>query len=289
MLLKKRLSMNKEKIQGILLAMIMVAGLVAVSFAFNRPAAKDVKYDIVFFGDSLVAGVEGCETIPDMVADSVGMKTLNAGFGGLSMAESAKEEYPGDFSYFYSMITLSELWKNNNLDTLKMAISSEEYIMPSGWLQKVEDLSKLEISSVRLILIEFGVNDYLGGNPVENAEDAYDVKSFSGALRKSIENLQEGAPDAKIVLVTPTYMRSAFGECTEYDFGGGTLEQYVDKEIEIAKEYNLPVVDNFHDGIINRENLETVTYDNLHANEEGIILISDNILKRLKEIEGLTE
>lgn len=271
------------------MAIIMVAGLVAVSFALNRPVTKEEKYDIVFFGDSLVAGTEQYETIPALVGDSLGMKTLNAGFGGLSMAESAKEGYPGDFSYFYSMITLSELWKNNNLDTLKMAISSEEYIMPSGWLQKVEDLSSLDISSVRLILIEYGVNDYLGGNSVENVRDAYDIKSFSGALRKSIENLQAGNPDAQIVLVTPTYMQSDFGECTEYDFGGGTLDKYVDKEIEIAKEYDLPIVDNFHDGIINRENLGTLTYDKLHANEEGSILISDNILKRLKEIEGLTE
>ncbi len=271
------------------MAIIMVAGIAAVSFAIARPSAKIEKYDIVFFGDSLIEGTDWGDTIPQILGDLLGMKTLNAGFGGLSMAESAKEGYPGDYSYFYSMITLSELWKNNVLDSLLLATSSKDYIMPRGWRDRIDALSKLDTSDVRLVLIEYGVNDYLGGNQVDNPEDAYDVRTFCGALRKSIENIREATPQAQIVLITPTYMRSVFGECTEYDFGGGTLDKYVDKEIEIAGEYGIPVVDNFHDAIVNKENLETVTYDNLHTNEEGNRLIADNILKRLKEIEGLTK
>lgn len=271
------------------MAIIMVAGIAAVSFAICKPSVKSERYDVVFFGDSLIEGTGRYETIPQILGDLLGMKTLNAGFGGLSMAESAKEGYPGDYSYFYSMITLSELWKNNALDSLLSATASKEYILPNGWQDKIDTLSKLDISGVRLVLIEYGVNDYLGGNQVDNPEDAYDVRTFCGALRKSIENIREASPQAQIVLVTPTYMRSGFGECTEYDFGGGTLDRYVNKEIEIAGEYGIPIVDNFHDAIVNKENLETVTYDNLHTNEEGNKLITDNILKRLKEIEGLTK
>lgn len=271
------------------MAIIMVAGIAAVSLAICRPSAKSEKYDIVFCGDSLIEGNIWAEPIPLMLGDAMGMKVLNAGFGGLTMAESAKEGYAGDFTYFYSMVTLSELWKNNALDKLSLAISSEEYVMPHGWKERIDAFSKLDISNVRLVLIEYGVNDYLSGNSVENPEDAYDIRTFSGALRKAIENIREGAPQVRIVIVTPTYMRTGFGECTEYDFGGGTLDEYVDKEIEIAREYGIPVVDNFHDGIINKDNLETVTSDNLHTNEEGNRLIIDNILKRLKEIEGFTK
>lgn len=281
--------MSKQKVQSILLAFIMVAGLVTASFAISRLSVKSEKYEMVFFGDSIVAGTELFESIPMMLSDELGSEIFNAGFGGLTMAESAKEGYFGDFSFFYSMVTLSELWKNNSFDTLLLAAPSEEYIMPYGWQEKAESLSRLDISNVRMVLIEYGVNDYLAGNPVENPEDAYDVRSFSGALRKSIENIRERNPEVQIVLVTPTYMRSEFGECTETDLGGGTLDKYVDKEIEVAREYGIPVVDNFNAGIVNRENFETVTYDNLHTNEEGNRLIVDNILKRLREIEGFAE
>lgn len=272
-----------------MIAALIVAAIVAASLAFMRPGKKSEKYDIVFFGDSIVAGIEKYESIPTMIEKDTGLKTLNCGFGGLTMSSGTKENYPGDFTFFYSMVALSELVKNNELDTLSLALPAEDYIVPAAWNEKVEIMTRLETSGIRYALIEYGINDYMAGKPVDNPDNPYDIKTFGGALRKTIENLQEAIPDVCIVLVTPTYIERDGESCLEKSFGGGTLDAYVTKEFEVAEQYGISVVDNFYSEIINKDNLGTMTYDNLHPNEEGNRLIADNILKRLRKIEGFTQ
>ena len=196
-----------------------------------------------------------------------------------------KEHLSGNSDNLYTMLGLSQAVKERDFSLQVIASQKENINVIPYWHPTATDLNNVDWDSVKYVLIEHGANDYLNGVTIDNRSNKYDPYTFAGALRSSIENIQKGAPNAKIVLVTPIYMNpwGLMGDCFEADYGGGFLEDYVEKEMEVAKEYGLLCVDNFHDLPINKENYEDYIPGGLHGNDAGNELIVQNILKYLRE------
>lgn len=272
--------------------MYVVAGIVAaltLCFALillNQK--KTAKYDIVFFGDSIIACDHSERDLVTKFNNESEYSVLNGAFGGMTLSYIDKEHLAGNHDNLYTMIGLSESVKERDFTLQILASQKENVNVVPYWHPTSVELNDVDWDSVKYVLIEHGANDYLNGVSLDNKNDKYDPYTFAGALRTSIENVQKGAPNAKIVLVTPIYMNpwGLSGDCYEADYGGGLLESYVEKEKEVGYEYGLMVIDNFHDLPINKENYEEYVPGGLHGSEAGNELIIQNILKYLRETDG---
>ncbi|MBR5762442.1 MAG: SGNH/GDSL hydrolase family protein [Lachnospiraceae bacterium] len=274
---------NKKVAAAVAIVLILIC-FVPASLVFNRP--KKLQCEIVCFGDSVMAGFYDNATIPGYIETYSGRKTLNAAFGGLTMSAYFDNPKAGDASHLFSMVELSDALVKRDFSLQTMATKRSIGDYPQDWYGVTEALNAVDWDSVKYVFIEQGVNDYLLGKPTDDASDRYNRSTFAGALRTSIENVQKALPDAEIVLLTPIYnwAGGADQDCTERDLGGGTLLAYIDKEKEVAAEYGLICVDNFHGSGINRDNYKEYLYDGLHTLEEANALIAQNIINN---VEGL--
>ncbi|MBQ3890123.1 MAG: SGNH/GDSL hydrolase family protein, partial [Lachnospiraceae bacterium] len=218
------------------LLMYVVAGIVAaltLCFALlflNKK--KTAKYDIVFFGDSIIACDHSERDLVTKFNNESEYSVLNGAFGGMTLSYIDKEHLAGNQDNLYTMIGLSESVKERDFTLQVLASQKENVNVVPYWHPTSVELNEADWNSVKYVLIEHGANDYLNGVSLDNKNNKYDPYTFAGALRTSIENIKKGAPNAKIVLVTPIYMNpwGLSGDCYEADYGGGLLEAYVQKE-----------------------------------------------------------
>ena len=276
----------KNKIIAAAVAMVLILiCFVPVLLSFSHK--RDSEYEIVCFGDSVMACYYGVGAVPWYIEGLTGRKTLNAAFGGLSMSEPKEVRRAGESAFLYSMVELSEALVNRDfsLQMMGSALKIEEY--PTEWYGITEALDTLDYDSVKFVIIEHGVNDYFVGAEIDDTSDPYNIYTFAGALRTSIENVQKAMPGATLVLVTPTYNHLDYmdADCYEADFGGGTLLDYVAKEKEVAAEYGLICVDNLNGSGINKDNYTEYLFDGLHSHQGGNSLIAENIVRNIEGIK----
>lgn len=282
--------MEKKKPDKILKFIALMGAVclfgIIVYLTANYARGKDDSYDIVCLGDSNFGNTQNEAGVAALLSKKVGKNVLNGAFGGSMM--TSKYDKKTEYYSALSMHNLAISICNGNFGVQKSAIDAIAMRDYSGYFEKsLERLSKVDFSSVEILIIEHGLNDYLAGVLIENGVDPYDVKTFTGALRSSIKLLREKYPDMRIILVTPVYcvVPGANGEyypCDEYTFGGRYLEEYVNAELKVAKELGLEIVDVYHGIDINAENHFTYLEDGLHFNDYGreiaVDMIADCIL-----------
>lgn len=242
-------------------------------------AARQTTYPIVCLGDSIIGNVRDDTSIPAYIAKETGLSTYNGGFGGTTASgasDGTRAAVPDN------VISLS---------ALADAICYENFNVQSGSINRcatmehfaatIADFQRIKWSEVEILIIEHGVNDYLTGVELDNPDDPYDRTTYGGALRYTLKQFQTIRPDLRIILCTPTYCWFYAEEvsCQQKDCGGGYLEDYVNKELEIAEEFDVEILDNFHDSGIGGSfaNWSDYTEDGLHLNETGRKLIAQRI------------
>ncbi len=266
-------------------ALIGIAFLMAWLVLKNQNGQD--KYDVVVFGDSMMAGDHSFWSVPSVMKDTSDFNVLNGAFGGMNMSLVRIKEYNGDFSDAFTMIRLSEALKTKDFSLQVMASQKDNAGATAYAYDTAVALSNTDWECVKYIIVEHGINDYFNQKPVDNESDPYDIDTFGGALRSVIENITEGVPDARLILCTPIYAcpYGLLGDTTT-DYGQGALTDYIAKEKEIASEYGIYVIDNFNETNINKDNYSEYLFGGLHGNFEGNEIIAENIVKHLKELDG---
>ena len=285
---KKRIVLDRRSILCGAISVALTAVLLGICLT---PMSKTEKYDVVLLGDSVIGNraIYLCDDVNVYVEKQTGLKVFNGGFGGSRMAISPVES-EADCSNSWCMANLA---RNIGLNTWDAARASMAYAdrykgtnrqVFEGYVERLNKLSRIDFREVKVLIIEHGTNDYNRGIPIDNQKDPFDKTTFAGALRSSLSFLQGNYPDLQIVLLTPALC--ALGEegylSTEKDWGGGLLEAYVEKELEIAAEFNLDVIDYYRNSGITADNIYEYTVDGLHPNAEGIALLGDAIAAYLK-------
>lgn len=265
---------KKRRYTEIISAVAITIGICFICFFL--PAKTDNHYQVICAGDSIIGNYSDETGIPGLMGTRLNVQVFNGGFGGTTMA-LRNEELLSDF-YIDSLCGVNLMKAIAYKDFTWQLAETERAHGPDYWLDRVKNYSKVDCSQVKVIIIEYGVNDFLTGVIPDNESDLYDEYSYGGALRSSIEILESAYPSAKIILATPTFCKQA----EKNIHGVGTLKDYVDVEIKVGKEYGVEVIDNYNNSGINAGNLDKYTLDGLHLNDEGRMLIANILAEHIE-------
>ncbi|MBD5528323.1 MAG: hypothetical protein HDR02_07945 [Lachnospiraceae bacterium] len=233
----------------------------------NPPYVKVRAGDtLVFLGDSIFGNYTDSTSVPGVAAYFTGANCINCGYGGICLAT-------GD-------------WNIAGIDVIANLCNGQTGDIPEGKAaySGIQDFAQGgEVNGRLVFLINYGINDYLWGNPIE-LEDKYAVNSYTGAMRTGIEQLQMFFPDAEIVVLSPSYI--TYWDCGIQIVGenGGILKEYVEAAIEVAQEYGLPYMNIYEDLETCAETEDILLADGVHLNERGRFRLGMLICEKLDDI-----
>ena len=230
------------------------------------------------FGDSITG--MGMRSYAENIQKNTGITTINLGIGGAKMANKSNTDI--------DVLSMAETMKAITTPGFDWS-RQDAYAQSSGQaaiVEHVKNMKALDLANTDYASIWFGTNDFTSNVVLDNAQNQYDVTTFGGALRYSLDKLLEANPDLKIMLITPMYRDRQIKQSDnpyiadgknsdDYPNGAGVyLTQYGDKIKEIAANYgaNVMVIDMYEKSGINRYNHQNYFYDGLHpqGNPESV-------------------
>lgn len=230
------------------------------------------------FGDSITG--MGMRSYVENIQKNTGITTINLGIGGAKMANKANIDI--------DVLSMAETIKAITTPGFDWS-RQDAYAQSSGQaaiVEHVKNMKALDLTNTDYASIWFGTNDFTSNVVLDNAQNQYDVTTFGGALRYSLDKLLEANPDLKIMLITPMYRDRQIKQSDnpyiadgknsdDYPNSAGVyLTEYGDKIKEIAAGYgpNVMVIDMYEKSGINRYNHQNYFYDGLHpqGNPESV-------------------
>lgn len=277
--------MKKEHWQRVLYGVFAFLAMLLLWMGANAFLKTD-KYpvEVLFLGDSVVGGDRGGTSIPYYVATDLNIRASNAAFGGSSISQlkdKANRYYERD------ALSLNALVNALIYDDFgpQQMLRIREYAT-EDFAITIDELSRVDFSQVKTLILVYGTNDYNGFREIENKDDVYDPYTVKGALRSAFSLLREKREDLRIILVSPTYnWFTETGEtCEERDYGFGTLEDYVKALEEVAVDYQVEFLDLYHDFYPHEsfDDWKIYTFDGIHPNQDGRRKIADRIIEVLQ-------
>lgn len=279
----KKLAHKKNNMRYWMAAAGIFAIILAISTFLQVNNHKDQEYDVVVFGDSLIGLCRDETSVTTALETISGFSVYNAAMGGTSLAVQDENL---DVNYTMTLLNMVSLAKALAADDfgVQQTVRSRREIT-NYFADIIEDLPEIDFHRVKTIVIAFGLNDYHAGIPVDNPENLFDENTYGGALRSVLYTIHKTYPDINLIVVTPTYTwyLSNGLTCEEYNTGYAFLEEYVQKELEIAKEFGIPAIDLYHDVYTHEEweDWERFTIDGLHPNEASRQIIAEKIINGL--------
>ena len=269
----------KNNTRYFIAAGILFIGILACFVGLRFQKEDRTGYDVVVFGDSVMGLCRDETSVTAVLQEMTGKRVYNAAFGGTCMAV---RDVDLEYNYTMTLLNMVSLSKALSADdfgaqqTVRSRRDSTDY-----FAEVLEELPRIDFAKVQTVVIAFGLNDYHSGIPVDNADKPFDENTYGGALRSVLRTLRKTYPEMRILLVTPTYTwyLSNGLTCEEYETGEAFLEEYVRKELEIAEEFDIPVIDLYHEGYEHEkwEDWSRFTIDGLHPNEESRRMIAERI------------
>ena len=261
----------KKTIAYGLASVILLAVLAAATFRDRSDRLERRQVQVVMLGDSVFGLIRDDTSIPAQIEQALGKSVFNGAFGGTCVSRIDKDYRLTNARDSLSLAGLTQAIAADDFgvqQTVRARESNTEYFADT-----VEGLEKIDFSSVELVIIMHGLNDFYFGVPIYNGEDPLDEYSFTGALRSSLTALRKANPNMRILLVTPTYtwhLQSGLS-CEEFNGGYGIQEDYIKAEIEVAEELGVELIDVYHDLFPHEkwEDWSLYTFDGLHPNETG--------------------
>ena len=267
---------RKPNYKVIVYIVVFIASLVAAfyyvpKYTFTHRETVYPKTDkvcVVLMGDSNVAIPHFEGTMEEKIGELTGFEVYNIAMGGTTAAKldrTNEQDKLYDRCCLYNLVNLPitgevEMYLDDHTEISKVY---------SEAVERITTASIIDFNKVDYVVLTYGTNDYFTGALADNEEDPYDVYSYGGALRSSIEKLHEHYPNIKFLITTPTYCYVKDGDrnipALGYDCGGGTLRDYMDVCHKLAKEYDyVAVVDTYNKIDVNESNYFDYMSDNLH-------------------------
>lgn len=247
------------------------------------PFPGDENVQVLFLGDSNMAYSFDNASIPDMLKETGNYTVYNGAIGGSGAAKwngTGSRANSDDLFGFYQLMKMAQAGDMQPVIALETEANGEA-------MGRVDMLTDLDWKELDIVIISYGLNDYMAGVPLDYEGNAYLENTYAGALRKGIATVNEMC-DATIILSSITYASFEEGEGRisgyEKDFGGGTIDAYRDACRDAAAEFdNVVFLDALGEMGIDDENYGEYLIDEIHLNESGRQRYLDCLLPLLKE------
>ncbi len=266
-------------------AVLLFTLLLLLTFPDRQEGLVRTEYPVVILGDSLVGQCRDETAVAELVSDILDRPVFNGAFGGTCMVLQEREIADSYTTELLNMVSLSKALAADDFGVQQTARSRR--VITDYFSDTIDELECIDFQKVEVLVLAFGINDYHAGIPMDNPAKPMDETTYAGALRSVLTTLQKAYPHMRIVLVTPTYAwyRSNGLTCEEYDTGAVYLEEYVEKELAVAEEFQVEAVDLYH-GVYTHETWEDwklYTEDGLHPNEEGRRMIAGIVAEQIRQ------
>ena len=111
-------------------------------------------------------------------------------------------------------------------------------------------LEQADFTTVKMICIAYGTNDWNYGNDIDDSDNKYSVSTYCGAIRYSIEKIMSKYPHIRIGLMSPLFrMLNDLPVDGQVNSKGSTLLDFCNALRGVAVEYHLPYFDHYNIGI----------------------------------------
>ena len=244
----------------------------------TEPTGRELQ--IVFLGDSIFDNSRDGTGIPYLTSMQCEADVYNLAIGGTSASIEADES--GE----------SDKWTSRSLVGIVNAIMGKipTDIFAGSQTKEILDNPNIDFSQTDYFVIEYGINDFFRGVAQSDPDDIYNIKTYAGALRYAVANLTEVAPDATIILCSPTYAQFydgtwMIGDGNSVNTGNGTLFDYKGTCNYIAKETNSVFFNAYQDLGIDGYTAEQYLEDGVHLTQDGRYLYADALAKLILSIE----
>lgn len=283
---EKQKTTRKQKIVYGVCGILLMFALFPLLFRSDRQA--DTRVQVLFLGDSIIGQYRDETSIPALVASRMGVSVFNGDFGGTTMSRQNRESRD---AYYWDGLSFAQLAKAVAVQDFggQQTIRTKNYVtMNFGDI--VDELDGLDFSSVEILVVSYGMNDYTTGSPICDPENTENVNTMVGAMRTGIRFLRQSYPTLRIVFVSPTYcwlldsVSGAIDDCEHRDFGGGYLEEYVEAQRSVAQECGVEFLDLYHDYYPHEKPQDWWLYteDGIHPNEDGRQKIAETLADYLQ-------
>lgn len=235
----------------------------------------DTQAEVLFLGDSIVGQSRDDTSIPALTAQQLGITVVNGAFGGTTMSLQNRENRD---AYYHDGLSFSQLARAVAAQDfgVQQTIRTKDYVT-MHFKDVVDELDTVDYSSVKTVVITYGMNDYTTGSPISNPLDPEDPGTMEGAMRTGIRFLRQAYPNLRIIFMSPTYCwfvnTSGITDetCETNDYGGGCMEDYVEAQRRVALECGVEFLDLYHDFYPHVEygDWKLYTEDGMHPNEAG--------------------
>lgn len=246
----------------------------------DQTAPSGGELQIVFLGDSIFDSNRDGTGVPFLTAELCNADCYNLAIGGTCAAIELTEEYEND------------RWTSTSLVGVVKAIRGDipTDVFEGKRTKEILDNKEVNFEDTDYFVIEYGMNDFFRATPLTGGYSDYDIRTYVGALRYSVSNLQDYANDATIILCGPNYAQffngdQFIGDGQSLNTGYGTLFNYVGICQYVAKEQGAYFFDAYLDLGIDAYNADEYLEDGVHLTEAGRHLYADALSKMILSIE----
>lgn len=261
----KKFVVNSESMQG---ELSILANYVLEEQATPTIYPDLSDWEMVFFGDSIIALEDSSSAVPEVLAGFSKATVYDCAKGGISASYTGKDEY-----YFPAITEAFLTGQTTN------------YEAEENMVRGIKNFHESASADKRLcFVINFGLNDYFSGYAPDSQENLWDISTYGGALRTGIQNLKDVYPDALIIVATPNPI-------SFYNYGmlpvgdaGYVLNDYIVVARQVAEDMEVICLDNYVRLGITQENCsEYLLQDGVHLNGRGRLCYAKALIELIEE------
>lgn len=235
----------------------------------------DGKTTILALGNSGFADNGDENALAKAFATTMNAEVINCAIPGSQICRSLEDDIsimnPGDGVSLYYVTEALCTGDNSK-------VVADASTMGDEALARANRLSQVDMTSVDCVVIFYDITDYLNKMLIYSPVAADDNRAVSGALMASINMIQQQYPYIRIVVMSPPASGKTidgyYVDATYIDLGGGTMSDYMGRELEVAATTGVSYIDLMY-GAITVDNRDQYIYDDYHINEAGAQVIAD--------------
>lgn len=245
------------------------------------PEQKDEsRLQIVFLGDSILDGYRNETGIAYLTGITCNADVYNLAMGGTTAALDTYES------------AIYDKWNSRCMQGVVHAICGDVSAGIMDGYQAGEVFASCDFSKTDYFVIEYGMNDFLSGVPLNDEDDFYDEYTYVGALRVAIQSLRENFPDATIILCSPNYAQfwgkdgAYLGDGNMVNNGGGTLVEYYRVCGNVSADMQTLFLDAYNGIGLDTYSADEYLEDGIHLSEKGRAKYAEVLSRTILEYEA---